>query len=153
MRTVMISIFQDFSLVEKLPVLQFTEPTDLVLTPFSILSFSVEEPLKLLLKNTPQVKLKNHSQKMLVKPPSPSSTVLDMLMESTQPPRSEVPFKTLCRNTPLFSEDKIFSRRDSKRFMISLKCTKTSNSATEEMSGTQISLKPSSLRTSLFKVK
>src|SRR5450830_897159 len=119
---VKIRLFQVFLLLEKLRVLQSMAQTDLVLTHYLISSSSVEELLIPLKTPTHQARLKKNYLRALEKSQSPDLTNSDMLRVLSQLLRLDLLCKRLCRDTLLFSEDKIFLRKVARSSMKSLTC-------------------------------
>jgi len=116
-------LLKDLPHVVRQLALQFMEQIDLVLTPFSILSFSVEELPRLSVNYTLLEKPREIFQQVPVKKPSRTLTGSDTLMVSIQLLLSELNYRKLCRDMLQFSENRVSSKKVANKFMKFLRCT------------------------------
>ena len=119
---VTIWLLKDLPHVVRQLALQFMEQIDLVLTPFSILSFLEEELPRLSVNYTLLEKPREISQQVPVKKPSRTLTGSDTLMVSIQLLLSELNYRKLCRDMLQFSENRVSSKKVANKFMKFLRC-------------------------------
>jgi len=115
-------LLKDLPHVVRQLALQFMEQIDLVLTPFSILSFSEEELPRLWVNYTLLEKPREISQQVPVKKPSRTLTGSDTLMVSIPLLLSELNYRKLCRDMLQFSENRVSSKKVANKFMKFLRC-------------------------------
>jgi len=116
-------LLKDLPHVVRHLALQFMEQIDLVLTPFSILSFSEEELPRQSVNCTPLERHKEISQQVQEKHVSRISIRSDTLKVSIPLLLSELNYRKLCRDMLQFSENKVSLKKVANKFMKFLKCT------------------------------
>jgi len=116
-------LLKDLPHVVRHLALQFMEQIDLVLTPFSILSFSEEELPRQSVNCTHLERHKEISQQVQEKHVSRISIRSDTLKVSIPLLLSELNYRKLCRDMLQFSENKVSLKKVANKFMKFLKCT------------------------------